>query len=108
MEREDSALYSRPLSKAARESLIDFVDRYLKTLSSRRTDGLAEEAKEAAIRLLKTDIDIALLGVTFATVLGQRPGLLTSRSASTRELATRLVHIVEVAREIDIIGRPPI
>lgn len=103
-------LYSRPLSDEARAKLIDFVEAYLNTLLVAEVDEKMDIAKQKAMEVLGTDIDIAIFGATFVATLtmGEVTKGIQSGRWSPRVGAELLVEAIEVGRVIDASGRPGI
>ena len=103
-------LYSRPLSRTARATLVDFVTSYIESLHAQAVDGRAEVAKQKALACLQTDIDILVFIVTIATMHSDqgRALLLTTFHdlMLPREAADAIVGIMETAIAIDKSKRP--
>jgi len=100
------ALYSTPLSEAAKTRLIDFVEAYIESLKTEAVDVRAEIAKKKAVSVLNnTDIDI-LFFVNTINIMYSQPGLELVLSAmnglmSSRDIAIALVDIANQAHIID-------
>ena len=106
----NAELYSRPLSEAAREALIDFVTAYAESMTTALVDEKAEIAKQKAIACLQTDIDILVFVATVSAMFqGSGKALLLQMMhglATPREAAQTIVQIMERAIAIDKAGRP--
>jgi len=73
-------MYSRPLSKEAREKLTDWIESYIVTLTGTHADHRAEVSKRKAIEALQTDIDILVFVMAIA-VLFTEPVAILIRTA---------------------------
>jgi len=93
-------LYSRPLSPEAREKLIDWTEAYIVSLKSSYADRKAEVAKQKAIELFQTDIDI-LVFVTTIVVMHSESGrvLLTAAVQGLCQPRESAETLVEIMRE---------
>lgn len=96
-------LYSRPLSPEAKEKLIEFIEAFIETLNVAEVDEKAELAKEKAIAVLNTDIDIVAFVTTSLTLLQTFPLV---KGLTPRQVAGYVVELSEKARELDKSFRP--
>jgi hypothetical protein len=99
----EKELYSRDLSSDAKEKLIDFLEAYIETLLVAEVDEKAEVAKEKAVEVLKTDIDILNFVNLLWSVRGQLSTIVDVKDnrMSPRAAAKLLVEIFDKARIID-------
>lgn len=103
-----SELYSRPLSPEAKKKLIEFVQAYIDSLIVAEVDEKAELAKEKAIDVLNTDIDILIFVITVKTLYKKAHlirDFIKGRSTS-KQVAGQVVEAVEVAQQADKSLRP--
>lgn len=99
----EKELYSRDLSTEAKEKLIDFVEAYIETLIVDEVDERAEVAKNKAIEVLNTDIDI-LNFVTVLWTLRKKTSIIIDVKRKTlvsRVAAKILVETFEESRRLD-------
>lgn len=101
-------LYSKPLSPEARKKFVDFLEAYFESARVATIDEKAEIAKQKAIALLQTDIDI-LMFVTILLIIKETGMIITrsiERGTPSRKIAEDIMRLTELARRIDKFGRP--
>ena len=92
--------FSTPLSEEAKKRLIEFIAAYIETLKVVEIDEKVDIAKQKAIEVLQTDIDIWSFGTIFLIIFNLVPTECDITTLNSKKFAEIVVEAFKQARAL--------